>query len=138
MRKGLQLQIRRDGKNEKKQYPKRDQFAAEISYFAECILKNRKPEPSGDEGMADIRIVEAIYKAIQTNKPSGCRLLKRAGGPICARRSGKGPTASLMLFTHSRHPENECGYRNKNASGNTGQASSAPSSLIPMCSEVCH
>jgi predicted dehydrogenase len=66
---GLQLQIKRGGKNAKKQYPKRDQFAAEISYFADCILKNRKPEPSGDEGMADIRIVEAIYKAIETNKP---------------------------------------------------------------------
>jgi glucose-fructose oxidoreductase len=65
---GLQLQIRRGSKTEKKQYPKRDQFAAEIGYFADCILENRKPEPSGEEGLADIRVVEAIYKAIQTNR----------------------------------------------------------------------
>jgi glucose-fructose oxidoreductase len=65
---GLQLQLKRGGKTEKKQYPKRDQFAAEISYFADCVLENRKPEPSGDEGMADIHVVEAIYKAMRTNK----------------------------------------------------------------------
>jgi len=41
-------------------------FAAEISYFSECILKNREPEPSGQEGLADIRVIEGIYKAVKS------------------------------------------------------------------------
>jgi len=63
---GLKLQIKVGEKMEKRQYPKRDQFAAEISYFSECILKNREPEPSGQEGLADIRVIEGIYKAVKS------------------------------------------------------------------------
>src|SRR6202020_927399 len=56
------------GKKSKRKYPKRDQFAAEISYFSDCILKNRTPEPSGREGLADLRVVEAIYKAVKSGR----------------------------------------------------------------------
>jgi len=63
---GLKLQIKVGEKMEKRQYSKRDQFAAEISYFSECILKNREPEPSGQEGLADIRVIEGIYKAVKS------------------------------------------------------------------------
>ncbi|MBP8273147.1 MAG: Gfo/Idh/MocA family oxidoreductase [Acidobacteria bacterium] len=38
-----------------------DQFAAEIAYFSDCILHNRLPEPSGEEGARDVRIVRALY-----------------------------------------------------------------------------
>jgi glucose-fructose oxidoreductase len=65
---GLELQIKVGKKTEKRQYPKRDQFAAEISYFSECILKNREPEPSGQEGLADIRVIEGIYKAAKSGR----------------------------------------------------------------------
>jgi hypothetical protein len=33
-----------------------------VSYFSDCILRNKEPEPSGAEGLADVRIVRAIYK----------------------------------------------------------------------------
>ena len=65
---GLKFQIKVGEKTEKRQYPKRDQFAAEISYFSECILKNREPEPSGEEGLADIRVIEGIYKAVKSGR----------------------------------------------------------------------
>ena len=65
---GLGLQIKVGDKTEKRQYPKRDQFAAEISYFSDCILNNREPEPSGREGLADLRVVEAIYKAVKSGR----------------------------------------------------------------------
>ena len=55
----------------------RDQFAPELLYFSDCILRNREPEPSGLEGLADVRIVEAIYKSAKTKKPARlARLLK--------------------------------------------------------------
>ena len=37
-------------------FPKRDQFAAQIMYFSDCILKDKEPEPNGVEGLADVRI----------------------------------------------------------------------------------
>ena len=49
-------------------FPKRDQFAAELLYFSDCILKDKKPEPSGMEGLADIRIVEAIHESARTKR----------------------------------------------------------------------
>jgi predicted dehydrogenase len=51
-----------------KTYPKRDQFAAEITYFSDCIRKNKEPEPSGIEGLADVRVVRAIYESARTGK----------------------------------------------------------------------
>ena len=41
-------------------FPKRDQIAAEIEYFARCIRDDIEPEPSGWEGLEDIRILQAI------------------------------------------------------------------------------
>ncbi len=41
-------------------FPKRDQIAAEIEYFARCIRDDVEPEPSGWEGLADVRILQAI------------------------------------------------------------------------------
>jgi predicted dehydrogenase len=49
-------------------FPKRDQFAAEVMYFSACILRNKQPEPSGLEGLADIRIIRAIYESAKTGK----------------------------------------------------------------------
>lgn len=55
-------------KTARKKFPKRDQFAAELIYFSDCVLKNKEPEPSGYEGLADIQIVEAIYESIRTRQ----------------------------------------------------------------------
>jgi len=55
-------------KTKTKTFPKRDQFAAEISYFSDCILNDKQPEPSGPEGVADVRIVQAIYESARTGK----------------------------------------------------------------------
>lgn len=65
---GLKLRVTIDGKTKTRQFPKRDQFAAEITYFSDCILRNEEPEPSGYEGLADVRIVEAIYQSVRTGK----------------------------------------------------------------------
>lgn len=51
-----------------KTFRKRDQFAAEMIYFTDCILQDKEPEPSGLEGLADIRIVRAIYESAQSGK----------------------------------------------------------------------
>jgi predicted dehydrogenase len=52
-----------------KVYPMRDQFAPELLYFSDCILQRRKPEPSGEEGWADVRIIRALLTSIEARRP---------------------------------------------------------------------
>jgi predicted dehydrogenase len=46
-----------------KKYKPLDEFALELDYFARCVRKNKKPEPDGVQGLRDIIIMEAIYRA---------------------------------------------------------------------------
>jgi predicted dehydrogenase len=65
---GLEYTLTRDGRKTRKSVTKRDQFGPELVYFSDCILKDREPEPSGEEGMQDVRIVEALYKSARSGK----------------------------------------------------------------------
>jgi glucose-fructose oxidoreductase len=65
----LKRQLTIDEKTTTKTFPKRDQFAAELVYFSGCILKDKEPEPSGLEGLADVRIVQAILESARTKQP---------------------------------------------------------------------
>jgi glucose-fructose oxidoreductase len=58
-----------EGKTRKRTFPKRDQFAPELTYFSRCILSGMEPQPGGYEGLADVRIIEAIYRSAQTGAP---------------------------------------------------------------------
>jgi glucose-fructose oxidoreductase len=58
-----------DGNTSAVTFARRDQFAPELLYFSDCIRNNSQPEPSGEEGLADVRIVEALYRASETGKP---------------------------------------------------------------------
>ena len=57
-----------NGKKTRKRIGRRDQFAPELLYFSDCVLNNRAPEPSGEEGLQDVRIVEALYRSADTGK----------------------------------------------------------------------
>jgi glucose-fructose oxidoreductase len=48
--------------------PKHDQFAPELLHFAECILEDKDPRPSGFEGLNDLKVIEAIRESAQTGK----------------------------------------------------------------------
>jgi glucose-fructose oxidoreductase len=60
-----EMTMKVDGEHGHKErtFPKRDQIAAEIEYFARCIRDGIDPEPSGWEGLADIRILQAIQSS---------------------------------------------------------------------------
>jgi predicted dehydrogenase len=50
-------------------FPKRDQFGAELSYFARCIRDDVEPEPSGQEGLADVRVMVALRESARRARP---------------------------------------------------------------------
>ncbi len=56
-----------DGKQEPK-LKEGNQFAAELDHMAECVLENKIPKTSGEEGLRDIRLITAIYEAARTGK----------------------------------------------------------------------
>jgi predicted dehydrogenase len=45
-----------------------DQFAPELIYFSDCIIHERVPEPSGNEGLADVRVINAIYESAEIGR----------------------------------------------------------------------
>jgi predicted dehydrogenase len=65
---GLGYELTIDGKTTRQRIGRRDQFAPELLYFSDCIEKDRIPEPSGEEGLQDVRIVEALYRSASAGK----------------------------------------------------------------------
>lgn len=59
-----------DGKRESDEtgFKKRDQFAPELVYFSDCVLKDKEPEPSGEEGLADARVIQAVLRSAETSR----------------------------------------------------------------------
>jgi len=78
---GLAYSLKIGERKRVRRFAKSDQFAPELLYFSDCILKNRDPEPSGEEGLADLRIVEAMLRSIRTGKPVALKLKERRKRP---------------------------------------------------------
>lgn len=93
-----------DGKTTKKSFSPRDQFAPELIYFSDCIKSDREPEPSGLEGLADVRIVEALYKSAATGEPVRLEPLEKAERPSLAQEIHEPPVREPELV-HAEEPQ---------------------------------
>jgi predicted dehydrogenase len=49
-------------------FPDMDQFAAEIDDFAACVRDGKPTGVPGEEGLRDVRIIEALYRSAATGK----------------------------------------------------------------------
>lgn len=78
---GLRYTVTIDGMRRTKQVGKRDQFAPELLYFSDCILNDTQPEPSGEEGMQDVRLIEALYESARKNRPVRIRPFEKSVRP---------------------------------------------------------
>jgi predicted dehydrogenase len=58
-----------NGRTRERKFPKRDQFAPELVSFSECILTGANAEPSGWEGLADVRVIRALYRSADSGQP---------------------------------------------------------------------
>src|SRR6185437_14347193 len=65
---GLKLHIRsRDGEQDV-QLPNINQFATEMDAFAKCVLTGQQPLTSGEEGLADMKVMMKLYEAAESGK----------------------------------------------------------------------
>jgi len=55
-----------NGKEDEEKGKRTDQFGGETKYFSDCILEGRSPEPDGDEGLRDVRVIAAIEESLRT------------------------------------------------------------------------
>lgn len=66
--KPLSLVVTTEGETRERAFAARDQFAPELLEFSRCVLADREPEPSGEEGLADVRVIEAILESARTGR----------------------------------------------------------------------
>ena len=52
---------------ERRRFPQRNQFAPEMDHFAEAIRADQIPRTPGEKGLQDMRLIEAIYQAADSN-----------------------------------------------------------------------
>jgi predicted dehydrogenase len=48
--------------------PGKTMWAAQLDHLSQCIVQDREPIAGGEEGLRDIRIIEAIYRSAREQK----------------------------------------------------------------------
>jgi predicted dehydrogenase len=67
---GNRLEARLPGQREivEVKIEQKDQFAAEMDYFAECVRDGKEVRTPGEEGRRDMQVIEALYRSAQSGK----------------------------------------------------------------------
>ena len=92
-----------DGKTTKKSFRRRDQFGAEIAYFSNCILRDTEPEPSGEEGLLDVRVIRALYRSAEAGELIQLEPVRRSQRPTIAQEIELPPVSKPELV-HAESP----------------------------------
>jgi predicted dehydrogenase len=86
-----------DGRTREHTFSKRDQFAPELISFSECIITGAAPEPSGWEGLADVRVIRALYRSTDTGQPVGLPPFSKEDRPSLAQAIRRPPVTKPDL-----------------------------------------
>ncbi len=100
----MTLKTYEEGKVFTKRYPKRDQFAPELIYFSDCIQRKKKVEPSGEEGLMDIKIIEALLLSIDLGSPITLEEINKRTRPGEGQRITR-PSFLQPKLVNARGPE---------------------------------
>lgn len=67
---GQRMTVRRDGPPEPRvlPVPAKNQFVAQLDHLAECAVSGREPIVPGEEGLRDLRLIEAIYRSAREGR----------------------------------------------------------------------
>ena len=57
-----------EGKRFHRYFPRMEEFSLELDAFADCVRRGRDPEPSGWQGLRDVAVMEAVYRAAQEKR----------------------------------------------------------------------
>lgn len=93
----LKHRVTIDGRTRERTFPKRDQFAPELISFSECILTGAAPEPSGWEGLADVRVIRALYRSADSGQPVSLEPFTREDRPTLEQEIRRPPVNKPQL-----------------------------------------
>jgi predicted dehydrogenase len=65
---GLQMHVKKGKQKTAITLPEVNHFTKEMDHFSECVLDDKRPWTPGEEGLADLRVIEAIKRSIQSGK----------------------------------------------------------------------
>jgi predicted dehydrogenase len=65
---GQQLRVRKGRDTQEPKLQPLNHFAAEMDYFADCVLNDKQPLTPGEEGLKDMKVMAAIEESVQTGK----------------------------------------------------------------------
>lgn len=67
---GQVMHIRKDGVTQRRELPApaKNQFVAQLDHLPECIRSGREPIVAGEEGLKDLRLIEAIYRSAREGR----------------------------------------------------------------------
>ncbi|MBV9155143.1 MAG: Gfo/Idh/MocA family oxidoreductase [Acidobacteriaceae bacterium] len=99
----LKMKIKIEGKEKETAFDKVDQFGAELEYFSQCVLDNTDPEPSGYEGLADVRIVQALLESMRSGRPVKLEPFEKKTRPGEQQKFEKSPVKPGKLV-HAESP----------------------------------
>ena len=78
-------------------FPRTDQFGGELKYFSDCILHGCDPEPNGEEGLLDVRVIAAIERALTTGQTQKLEPYHRSRRPTADELEKLSPVAEPEL-----------------------------------------
>ncbi|MBD0270079.1 MAG: Gfo/Idh/MocA family oxidoreductase, partial [Cyanobacteria bacterium Co-bin8] len=92
------------GEQQEKSFSDHDQLAAEFTYFSDCILQDKAPEPSGAEGLIDVRIIRALYRSIDQGVPVQIEHSGRSERPTSQQAIKRPPSQGSPDLIHAASP----------------------------------
>ncbi|MBD0336442.1 MAG: Gfo/Idh/MocA family oxidoreductase [Cyanobacteria bacterium Co-bin13] len=93
-----------EGEQQEKTFSDHDQLAAEFTYFSDCILQDKAPEPSGAEGLIDVRIIRALYRSIEEGRPVAIESSNRDARPTTQQAIERPPSQESPDLIHAASP----------------------------------
>ncbi len=79
-------------------------MAAELLAFSDCISAGREPEPSGQEGLLDVRVIEALIQSARRGKPVRLKPAHKARRPSRKQERRAPPIRREPPLVHASPP----------------------------------
>lgn len=93
-----------DGEKQEQSFESHDQLAAEFVYFSDCILQDKEPEPSGQEGLIDVQTIRALYRSIETGSFVQLDVANRQQRPTANQTTERPPLQKQPDLIHAADP----------------------------------
>lgn len=87
-----------DSEITRRPYKRSDQFAPELSYFSDCILHDKEPEPNAEEAWCDLRVIEAVLESARTRAPVELEPYQRGQRPRLDQAAHEPPVSKPSLI----------------------------------------